>query len=163
MKKSPTYSLYIMLHDLRSVYNVGAIFRTADAIGAEKILLSGTTPAPVDRFGKSRKDFSKSALGSENTVGWEYIKNPGGILKEMSGNGYEIIAVEQSRGSMDYKVVKLGRRTVIIFGNEVNGVSKRILKYAHIIAEIPMRGKKESLNVSVAAGITLFRWFDRLT
>ena len=158
---STMQSLYIILHDLRSVYNVGAIFRTADAIGADKIYLSGTTPTPLDRFGKSRPDFAKSALGSEQGMSWEYVKNPSALMKKLHAKGFQIIAVEQTKDSIDYKKVKPKKKVVVVFGNEVKGVSKLLLKNTNIVAEIPMRGKKESLNVSVAAGIVLFRWFDR--
>jgi len=152
--------IYIVLPDLRSVYNVGAIFRTADAIGVSKIFLSGTTPAPIDRFGRSRKDFAKSALGSEKSVAWEYAKNISAVLKKLKAEKFQIIAIEQAKNSIDYKKVAPKDKCVVIFGNEVCGLSKSVLKYADVIAEIPMRGKKESLNVSVSAGIVLFRWFD---
>ena len=153
--------VFIILPDLRSDNNVGAIFRTADCIGAEKIFLSGTAPTPVDRFGKERKDFAKAALGAEKSVSWEYVKNISTVLKKLKAEGFEIIAVEQAKSSVDYKKVVPKDKCIVIFGNEVKGLSKSILKYADVIAEIPMRGKKESLNVSVSAGITLFRWFDR--
>ena len=153
--------IFIILPDLRSVYNVGAIFRTADCVGTEKIFLSGTTPTPVDRFGKERKDFAKAALGAEKSVSWEYIKNILVALKKLKAEGFEIIAVEQAKNSIDYKKVVPKNKCVVIFGNEVKGLQKSILKYADVVAEIPMRGKKESLNVSVSAGIALFRWFDR--
>jgi len=153
--------LYIILDNLRSVYNVGAIFRTADAVGVEKIFLSGTTPTPLDRFGKLRKDFAKSALGSETTMSWEFVKNPTALAKKLHVEGFEIISVEQSKNSVDYKKIKPRKKVVVIFGSETKGISKVLLKQSVIIAEIPMRGKKESLNVSVAAGIVLFRLFDR--
>ena len=151
----------IILPDLRSVYNVGAIFRTAEAIGASKIFLSGTTPAPVDRFGRIRKDFAKSSLGSEKNIAWEHVDSLKKLINKIKKDGFEIIAVEQTKKSVDYKEIRPKKKTAIIFGNEVAGISKSILKIADKIAEIPMRGKKESLNVSVAAGIVLFRFFDR--
>ncbi len=126
-----------------------------------KYILSGTTPTPLDRFGKLRKDFSKSALGSEKNIKWEYAKTPLKIIKKLRAEKFRIIAVEQAEGSVDYKKFKQSKKTAVIFGNETKGVSKSLLKNANLIAEIPMRGKKESLNVSVAAGIVLFRWFDR--
>jgi len=153
--------IYIILDDLRSVHNVGAIFRTADAVGVSKIYLSGTTPTPLDRFGRARKDFAKSALGSEKTVPWEYVKNPVALIRKLKQDKFQIIAVEQAKNSTDYKKIKPAKKAVVILGNEVEGISKRILMSADIISEIPMRGKKESLNVSVSAGIVLFRWFDR--
>ncbi|HVU06477.1 MAG TPA: TrmH family RNA methyltransferase [Candidatus Paceibacterota bacterium] len=151
----------ILLHDIRSVYNVGAIFRTADAIGASKIYLSGYSPTPVDRFDQPRADFAKCALGSEKTVPWEYAKMPGKIIADLKKEGFEVIALEQNAESRDYKKLRPGAKVLVVFGNEVSGVSKSILSKTDVIAEIPMRGKKESLNVSVSAGIALFRWFDR--
>jgi tRNA G18 (ribose-2'-O)-methylase SpoU len=151
----------ILLHDIRSVYNAGAIFRTADAIGASRIYLSGFTPAPVDRFGQPRQDFAKCALGSEKTVAWEYMKSPARIIAALKKEGFQVVALEQTPDSIDYKKLKPALKCFVIFGNEVSGVSKNLLKTADIVAEIPMRGLKESLNVSVSAGIALFRWFDR--
>src|SRR3989338_2570883 len=103
----------LIIHDIRSVTNVGAMFRTADAAGINKIYLTGYTPTPLDRFGRIRKDMAKSALGAEKFVFWEYKKSLLALLN--------------------------------------------ILKKCDVIVEIPMRGKKESLNVSVACGIALFR------
>ncbi len=153
--------IYILLHDIRSVYNAGAIFRTADAIGVSGIFLSGFTPTPLDRFNNPRSDFSKCALGSEKTVAWEYAKSPMKFISRLKKEGVEIIAVEQSDRSIDYKKARVRTRTLVIFGNEVSGVSKTILNKADQILEIPMRGMKESLNVSVSAGIVLFRLFDQ--
>jgi 23S rRNA (guanosine2251-2'-O)-methyltransferase len=150
----------LLLHDIRSVYNVGAIFRTADAIGVSKIYLSGFTPLPVDRFGVARNDFAKSALGSEKTVVWEQVKSPTALISRLKKGGFQVIALEQDASSIDYKKVKPRGTSLVILGTEVSGISKTILKKADIIAEIPMRGMKESLNVSVSAGIVLFRWFD---
>ena len=151
----------ILLHDIRSVHNVAAIFRTADAIGATKIYLGGYSPAPVDRFGNARADFSKAALGSENTVSWEAIKNPITLIAKLKGEGFSVVSVEQDARSVDYKKTNPGPRALIVFGNEVTGVSKKVLAVSDTVAEIPMRGLKESLNVSVSAGIVLYRWFDK--
>jgi len=140
---------------------VGAIFRTVDAVGISKIILSGITPTPLDRFGNARGDFAKCALGSEKSVAWEYVKTPSKILDLLKKDGFEIISVEQSKNSVDYKKVKPKVKTLVVFGTEVSGISKSILKKSDIVAEIPMRGKKESLNVSVSAGIVLYRWFDQ--
>jgi len=150
----------LLLHNIRSVYNVGAIFRTADAIGVSKIYLSGYTPTPLDKFGKPRNDFSKSALGSEKTIAWEYAKTPAKIISKLKKSGFSLISVEQDEASVDYKRVKPSLKTLVVFGNEVTGVAKSILKASNVIAEIPMQGTKESLNIAVSAGIVLFRWFD---
>ena len=149
--------IYLILHNIRSVHNVGAIFRTAECAGIKKIYLIGITPAPTDRFGRARVDFHKSALGAETLVEWEYKKNCSGILQNFRIEGVEIIAVEQARGAVDYKKIKIKKTTAFIFGNEVKGIPDSILKKANKIAEIPLRGKKESLNVSTSVGIFLFR------
>ncbi len=146
---------------MRSVHNVGAVFRTADAIGVSKIYLCGTSPTPLDRFGKSREDLAKAALGAEKNVPWEYVKSPTILIKKLKLQNFQVVSVEQSETSIDYKKVKTGKKVAIIFGNEIKGVSKSIVKMSDTVAEIPMHGKKESLNVSVAAGIVLFRLFDR--
>ena len=152
--------VYIILPDIRSVYNVGAVFRTADACGVSKIFLTGYTPTPEDRFGRPRKDIAKSALGAEKTVEWEYRESLENLIEELKDEGVETVAVEQDKNSVDYKKYKIEKNTAFIFGNEVDGLSKDILKKMDKIIEIPMVGKKESLNVSVSAGVVLFRVLD---
>jgi 23S rRNA (guanosine2251-2'-O)-methyltransferase len=147
----------LIINDIRSVTNVGAMFRTADTAGINKIYLTGFTPTPLDRFGRVRKDMAKSALGAENFVPWEYKKNVLALLKKLKKEKYLIIGIEQDKRSVDYKKVKLRNRNVFIVGAEVTGIPKNVLAKCDIIAEIPMRGKKESLNVSVACGVALFR------
>lgn len=146
----------LIVHNIRSVINVGAMFRTADGAGINKIYLTGYTPTPLDRFGKVRKDIEKSALGAEKFVSWEYKKNLLNLLSKLKKEGYLIIGIEQDKKSVDYKKVKLKNKNVFIMGAEVEGISKNILKKCDIIAEISMKGKKESLNVSVACGVFLF-------
>lgn len=148
----------LLLHNIRSTHNVGAIFRTADATGVEKIYLSGITPAPVDRFGRIRTDIAKAALGAEKTVAWESITNDDveKFIKKNRKEKVKIIALEQSPFSIDYKKIKPSEKNLIILGNEVGGIEKEILELCDEIAEIPMFGKKESLNVSVATGVLLY-------
>ena len=146
----------LILHNIRSVENVGAMFRTADAAGINMIYLTGYTPAPLDRFGRKRKDLAKSALGAEEFVAWEQKKNIFSLLLKLKKENFLIISIEQAKNSVDYKKVKLISRNAFIVGAEVTGISKNILEKCDVIAEIPMRGKKESLNVSVACGIALF-------
>lgn len=155
------YRAVLILENIRSVHNVGAIFRTADAVGIAKVFLIGETPTPLDRLGRPRSDFAKTALGSEKTLLWEYKKTIVPVLKKLKKENYKIIAIEQNEDSVDFKKIKVGRHTACILGNEVLGVSKKALAHSDTIAEIPMRGVKESLNVSVAAGIVLFRFFDK--
>jgi len=150
----------LLLDDIRSVYNVGSIFRTAETLGISKIYCAGTTPTPFDRFGRKRKDFAKVALGAEDMVAWEYVGSPLFLVKKLQKESFFVIALEQAKNSRDYKKVKARAKTLVILGNEVKGVSKSLLKLADIVAEIPMKGKKESLNVSVATGVFLFRLLD---
>src|SRR3989344_231209 len=137
----------IIIHNVRSVQNVGAMFRTADAAGIDKIYLTGYTPTPLDR----------SALGAEEYVSWEQKKNIIPLLKKLKKKKCFIIAIEQDEKSVDYKKVKLKNKNAFIVGPEVTGIPKNVLQKCDVIAEIPMKGKKESLNVSVAFGIALFR------
>lgn len=150
-----------ILHDIRSVINVGAIFRTCDAAGISKIYLIGITPTPLDRFGRVRQDMAKAALGAEKTIVWEFSKEIEPVLDKLKKEGYKIIAIEQSPKSVDYKKVReqIGSSENIAFlvGNEVEGVPTPLLQKCDIVAEIPMKGEKESLNVSTAFGIAVFR------
>lgn len=150
----------ILLPDIRSAHNVGSIFRTSDACGITKIYLSGYTPRPIDIYGRAQKEIAKTALGAEQTISWEYHKNTANLLKKLKASGVQLIAIEQSLISIDYKKIKtsqLSENVCFIVGNEVTGLPQSILKYADIVAEIPMKGEKESLNVAVSAGIVLFR------
>ncbi len=146
----------LILHNIRSVENVGAMFRTADAAGIDKIYLTGYTPAPIDRFGRKRKDLAKSALGAEEFVSWEHKKTIAPLLAKLKKENYFIIGIEQDTKSVNYRKVKIKNKNVFIVGTEVTGIPKNILKKCDVIAEIPMHGKKESLNVSVALGVALF-------
>ncbi len=156
MKIKENQKNIVILHDIRSVENVGAMFRTADAAGIDKIYLTGYTPAPLDRFGRKRGDLAKSALGAEEFVAWEQKKSVLSLLAKLRQEKYLIIGIEQDKKSIDYKKVKLKQKNAFIVGTEVTGIPKNILQKCDIIAEIPMRGKKESLNVSVALGVALF-------
>jgi tRNA G18 (ribose-2'-O)-methylase SpoU len=149
----------LILHNIRSVENVGAMFRTADAAGIDKIYLTGYTPTPVDRFGRKRKDIAKSALGAEEFVPWEYKKLVSPVIAKLKQDGFFIVGIEQDKKSIDYRKLKTKNKNVFIVGTEVIGISKNILEKCDSIIEIPMKGKKESLNVSVALGVVLFRYF----
>ncbi len=155
-----------MLENIRSAENVGAIFRTADAAGISHIYLGGYTPAPLDRFNRPQPKIATRALGAEKTIPWTVVARPSVLISKLKKEGWQAIAIEQSPKAIDYKKVKIGAqkgepaKVLIVVGNEVDGVSKKILDLVDVIAEIPMRGQKESLNVSVATGIALFRIFD---
>ena len=146
----------LIIPDIRSAINVGSIFRTADAVGISKIYLTGYTPRPTDQFGRIQKDIAKSALGAETWIPWEYRKTPSAILTTLKKNGYKIIGLEQNKNSVDYRKIKVSGKIAFIVGREVEGLSPNILKKCDLIAEIPMYGKKESLNVSVACGVALY-------
>ncbi len=158
--------MVVILHNIRSTHNVGSIFRTADAAGCEKIYLCGITPAPRDRFGRVNEKIRKVALGAENWVEWEKIDETGRLIKKLKKDGYKILAVEQSRRSVPYQKIKLTKKdlaeTALILGNEIKGLPTSVLRLADKILEIPMRGKKESLNVAVAFGIVIFNLINNL-
>lgn len=147
-----------ILDNLRSVHNVGSIFRTANACGIDKIILCGTTPTPLDKWGDPRKDFAKVALGAEGAISWEYREDTNGVLQELKENGCYIIAIEQDEKSVDYKSISLDSKKDVVFivGPEVDGISKDTLLLCDTIAEIPMLGTKESLNVTIAFGVAVY-------
>ncbi|MHB0978292.1 MAG: TrmH family RNA methyltransferase [Minisyncoccota bacterium] len=147
----------LVLDNIRSVENTGSIFRTADCLGVSKIILVGTTPAPIDRFGRKRRDFSKVSLGAEEFVPWEQAISIDEKLNELKGDGYKIIALEQDPNSkkLEPSTKKL-TKFVLIVGNEVEGIPRVTLGKCDEILEIEMKGRKESMNVSVATGIALF-------
>ncbi len=159
MKNSIAKSYILILPDIRSAINIGSIFRTADAVGISKIYLTGFTPRPTDQFGRIQSDIAKSALGAETWIPWEYKKTLVPLINSLKKEGYVVIAVEQDERAIDYRKIKTTDKVAIIMGPEVTGLPKKILNKCDSIVEIPMYGKKESLNVSVACGIALFRMF----
>ena len=161
MKTKKAHPVYVLLHDIRSTHNVGSIFRTSDALGVTKIYISGFTPTPLDRFGRARKDIAKVALGGEKDIPWEYIEDPIVLVQKCREDGIEVVALEQSASSVDYKEFKQKGPILFVVGNEVDGVRSDMLKKADSIVEIPMLGNKESLNVSVAFGVAMYRILNR--
>ncbi|MDE2018931.1 MAG: RNA methyltransferase [Patescibacteria group bacterium] len=156
--------LTVILHNIRSVHNVGSIFRTADGVRAEKIYLCGITPTPLGRFGNIRPDLAKVALGAERSVPWEYAKSTMAAVKKLKKEGYRIFALEQAAGSVDIGSSALRiplSGSCLILGDEIRGLPPSILKLADRILEIPMRGRKESLNVSVAFGIAAYAFLKK--
>lgn len=145
--------LIVILDNLRSTYNVGAIFRTADASGVSKIYLCGITPSP-DRNEKIKK----ISLGAENYVLWEKVSQTWRLIQTLKKEGYFLIALEQNPKSKNlFKIKKIKKKKIaLILGKETKGLSQKILSKADLIVEIPMYGKKESLNVSVAFGIAVY-------
>lgn len=153
--------VYLLLDNIRSMENVGAIFRTADGAGVDKLYLCGITPKPP------RREIDKTALGAVDTVKWEYHEDIKALIRELKKKGVFTIAVEQDKHSLPYNKIRdnflsnLLEQTAFIVGNETEGISQEILDLADVIAEIPMKGKKNSLNVSVATGIVLFRSIEK--
>lgn len=161
--------IVVILNNIRSNENVGSIFRTADATGVSKIILCGYTPAPLDRFGRENKGLIKASLGAEKSVGWEKVENLGEAISSLKNHPVQndflnclVVGIEQDKKAIDYRDLKnskLVSRTsnlVLVFGNEVDGLSKEDLKLCDVVAELPMLGNKESLNVSVCAGVVLY-------
>lgn len=146
----------LILHDIRSAYNVGAMFRSADGSGVDKIYISGYTPRPIDRFGRTQGEIEKTSLGASLTVPWEDAPSIVELIKKLQSEGIKIVAVEQMENSIPLSSLPDYEKKAFIVGNEVEGVAKEALELADVIVEIPMLGQKESLNVSVAAGIILY-------
>ncbi len=139
---------------------MGAIFRTADAAGVARIYLTGYTPAPRDRFNRPVKEIAKTALGAEATVPWEQVKDITELIARLKSDGIAVWALEQNKKSIDYRTAKLAKPTALIVGNEVEGVEDNILNLCDQIIYIPMQGQKESLNVSVATGVAVFKLLE---
>ena len=149
---SKSKEFYVICQNIRSLFNVGAIFRTADSFGVDKIYLTGITGRPP------RKEISKVALGAEEFVPWEYHRQATRLIKQLKKDGVTIVALEQVKSkSVDLNLWKPKFPLALILGYEPKGLPKAILKLADEIVEIPMYGKKESLNVGVAFGVAANR------
>ena len=146
--KMPKFIL--VLPDIRSAHNVGASFRTADGAGVDKIYLCGYTARPP------HTQLDKVSLGAEKWVSWEYKKQTWRLLGELRERGYNIVALEQTKTSVNIHKWKPKFPLVLVVGNEKTGVTKKLLSYCQESIELPMRGRKNSLNVSVATGIALY-------
>ncbi len=150
-----------VLDNIRSLHNVGSIFRTADGAGINKVYLCGITPALVDSLGKARQQLIKTSLGAEKSVEWDASTRSARatikLLERLKEDGYKILAVEQSKDSIPYyKFSSKSSKLCLVVGNEINGLPASVLKLADKVLEIPMLGHKESLNVSVAFGIAAY-------
>jgi tRNA G18 (ribose-2'-O)-methylase SpoU len=148
----------VLLDNVRSLHNVGSVFRSADSFCVEKIFLTGITGTPPHR------EIQKTALGATESVQWEYAENGEAIVKKLKLEGYQIVIVEQTTTSLALQQFepKHDTRYCLIFGNEVNGVGDNIIQHADLGIEIPQAGTKHSLNISVCAGIVLWEVFRRL-
>ena len=143
----PRLPISILVENIRSVHNVGSIFRSADGFGAEKISISGYTAYPP------REDLHKTALGAEDAVPWEYFENPLNAAEVIKKQGIPLILIEQTKQSKPIYEIEWEFPLCFIVGNEVSGVSEELSSLSDIQAELPMRGIKQSLNVSVAVGV----------
>jgi tRNA G18 (ribose-2'-O)-methylase SpoU len=149
MQKKP---FVVVLDNIRSMHNIGAIFRTADAFLVEKLILCGITACPPN------KEIHKSALGAEESVDWEYIENTVDAVKTLKSQGYEIVALEQVHNSIDLEKFVPHNNIALVVGNEVYGVSDDVMDIVDKAVEIKQHGTKHSLNVSVSAGIAMWRF-----
>jgi len=153
--------IILIIHNVRSAHNVGSMFRTADGAGVDEIILSGYTPVPPKEgalyLTDADKALRKTALGAEASVPWKKVVSLTRLLNRLKKEGYEIAALEQHGESIDYQKYHQAGDVVLIVGNEVTGIEGTILKQCDRILELPMRGKKNSLNVAVAAGIALYQ------
>lgn len=148
----------VVLDNVRSMHNVGAVFRTADAFIVERVILCGITPVPPHR------EIHKAALGATETVEWIYVKDISEALQNLKDQGCTIVGLEQTTASVniDSYIVKRGEKYALVLGNEVDGLSDDALALYDTFLEIPQLGTKHSLNVSVCAGIAMWHFFKDL-
>lgn len=157
-KKAEKIPVVVILDNIRSLNNVGSVFRTSDAFRIEKIILCGFTATPP------HKEIHKTALGAEDSVAWEYVENTEDTVKRLSSKGYVICSIEQVENSVmltGFSIEK-DKKYALIFGNEVKGVQQKIVDMSDHSIEIPQDGTKHSLNISVSAGITLWEFYTKL-
>lgn len=154
-KKTP---IIVILDDIRSLHNIGSVFRTSDAFLLEKIYLCGITATPP------HKEIHKTALGATDTVNWEYAKDVLEVIQKLKSEDVKIFSVEQTENSImlnDFQV-ETNERYALIFGNEVKGVSQEAINLSDGVIEIPQLGSKHSLNISVSAGIVIWDLFQKI-
>lgn len=157
-KQCTKIPLVVVLDNIRSMHNVGAIFRTSDAFIVEKIILCGITPKPPHR------EIHKAALGATESVTWEYQKDISTTLANLKSEGYQTIGIEQTTDSIllnDFSI-SAKEKFAIVLGNEVDGLSEEALSLYDAFVEIPQLGTKHSLNVSVCGGIVIWEFFRKL-
>lgn len=157
-KQTKKIPLVVVLDDVRSMHNVGAVFRTSDAFIVEKIILCGITPQPPHR------EIHKAALGATDSVDWEYSETIGAALNKLKQDNYQICGVEQTTNSVSFEKfeIKKSEKYAVVLGNEVDGLSENALPIYDHFLEIPQLGTKHSLNVSVCGGIVLWEFFKAL-
>ncbi|TMM58191.1 RNA methyltransferase [Maribacter algarum] len=154
-KKTP---IIVVLDNIRSLNNIGSVFRTADAFLIEKIYLCGITATPP------HKDIRKTALGATESVHWEYRESTIELITEYNSKGYETIAIEQAEKAIMLNELKVetSKKYVLVFGNEVKGVDQSVVDICSKVVEIPQFGTKHSLNISVSAGVVIWDFWRKL-
>lgn len=157
IKISKRNPIFIILDNIRSLYNVGAIFRTADGMLAEKIFLCGITAIPP------RREIEKTSLGAHETVPWEYRDTALKAVKELKDKGIQIVALEITNPTENYTNVEFKYPTALVIGHEINGISEEIFNYVDTFISIPMLGQATSLNVATALGIAGYQMLHNLT
>lgn len=149
----------IILHNIRSAYNIGSFFRICDGVNIKKIYIGGFSPTPKSDL----KKIIKTSLGSENNVDWEKYDDIDKLIKKYKNKKYDIISIENTKKAIDYRNFDYNKKDILfVFGNEITGIDKKILDISNFIIKIPMRGLKESLNVSVCGGIILYKATEKL-
>jgi 23S rRNA (guanosine2251-2'-O)-methyltransferase len=157
-KNSDKTPIIIVLDNVRSLNNIGSIFRTADAFLLEAIYLCGISAQPP------HKEIHKTALGAEDSVEWAYFAETNDALRTLKNKGFCLIALEQTEGSTSLELfpIKENQKYALIFGNEVKGIQQEVIDYCDYCVEIPQFGTKHSFNVSVTAGIVIWEWYRRM-
>ena len=150
--------LVVVLDNIRSMHNVGAVFRTGDAFIIEKLYLCGITGTPPN------KEIRKTAIGATESVKWEYAKDTLPVIQNLKAEGYKIVSVEQVEGSTTLSDFQpdANEKYVLVLGNEVSGVQQEVVDESDVCLEIPQSGTKHSLNVSVCAGIVMWKFYNAL-
>ncbi|MBN2011646.1 RNA methyltransferase [candidate division KSB1 bacterium] len=156
VRQKPRRPVTVLCDNIRSLYNVGSIFRTADAVGAEKLILTGISGCPP------RAEIHKAALGAEQIVPWEYVKQPEVAIQQLKQAGYKIVVLEHTDSGKDVHEAEYNYPMCLVAGHEITGVSDEVIALADMAVEIPMFGLKQSLNVSVAFGIAIFEIIHHL-
>lgn len=154
-KSSDKPNISIILDNIRSLHNIGSVFRTADAFLIESIYLCGICATPP------HNEIHKSALGAENSVPWKYYSDTQTVVEELKGKGYQLIAIEQTEKSISLEkfTINKNEKFGLVFGNEVRGIQQNIVDMCDYSVEIPQFGTKHSFNISVCAGIILWEWY----
>ncbi len=149
----------VILHNIRSLHNVGSVFRSSDAFGISELILTGYTPTPP------RPEINKTAIGAEGFVDWRHSETATEIIKELKQNGYTVLGMEQTTGSIPLNKLKINDydKICLVMGNEVTGIDSEILDLMDEFVAIPQFGQKHSLNVSVAAAVMLYALLEKLS